>query len=114
MLAIGGGTVSAQAILVKPACYGTTGFYSCPHGIYYNRTKTKILAEYQPNLPQMFAGYSMKMWRIGVPKDNAWWVYTSEDWQDVENAKYKIGLNGSVWRWGVCFGSQLPGEICWY
>lgn len=82
-----------------------TAPYCGPHTIMYNRTRTKIIAEYQPFFPPIYPWLNMGVWRIG----NAVQGLTNADWQDIEDSKSKTG---GYWRWGICWNGSHPATIC--
>jgi hypothetical protein len=82
-----------------------TAPYCAPHKIFYNRTRTKIIGEYQPAYPAIYPWANMSVWRIG----NAVQGLTTADWQDIEDAKVK---SGGYWRWGICWNGSHPATIC--
>ena len=110
-LLLASAAVNAQAIYENFYCANlpyTDGRTSCPHTVMWNRSHTKIIAEYQPGFPQYFSWGAMNVWRIGYPKGGSWY-FTTQDWQDVNDAKLKTG---GWWRWGICFSGQAANETC--
>jgi len=72
--------------------------YCCPRTVMYNRTRTKIIAEYQPYKPPFSPYLNMGVWRI-ANNPYPWGALDNNDYQDIEDAKVKTG---GYWRWGVC------------
>lgn len=76
--------------------------YCCPSTYMYNRTRTKVIAAYQPYKPPMYSYLNMGVWRIANTPFSG--VLTNNDYQDIEDAKAKTG---GYWRWGACYNWSL-------
>ena len=107
--------VNAQAIMEDgPWYHDAQGYYGeclkyspwCPpHKRMWNRSHTKIIAEYQPSWPKIYTWVDNTVWRMG----NAQTGLTAIDYADINDAKVK---SGGYYRWGICWPGAHPATIC--
>lgn len=101
-------SAAGAPILVSDIICGLYGG-ACPHKLFYNRSRTKVIADYRPTARKVCTAGSMSQWRLGHP-NNAYGIgFTSQDWEDLEVVKVRTKGN---YRWGDCCSSDAYNTIC--